>query len=107
MYDSSDGLGRGHEQSAPGLGANERARVTGAGDRLFVGVPCARGRLFDCGSLANSIPPTGPMRRSSLAATAPFIAILADWRSSRLEYICQSPVEIGVRRNALRAIVGA
>ena len=44
---------------------------------------------------------------SPVAATAPFIAILADWRSSRLEYICQSPVEIGVRRNALRAIVGA
>ena|ERR1035438_2077089 len=42
MYDSSDGLGRGHEQSAPGLGANERARVTGAGDRLIEGSPRLR-----------------------------------------------------------------
>lgn len=81
---------------APTKGRGSQVQVTG----------CYGGPL-DCGSLANSIPPTGPMRRSSLAATAPFIAILADWRSSRLEYICQSPVEIGVRRNALRAIVGA
>ncbi len=33
--------------------------------------------------------------------TAPVTEVFADG-----EYICQSPIEIGVRRNALRVIVG-
>jgi diacylglycerol kinase family enzyme len=37
MHDSSDGLGRRQKESAPGLGADERALVTGAGDRVMEG----------------------------------------------------------------------